>query len=113
MMGALLVLLVLFSRSAHNSESPQALAARQQLEADMLLAKESLAWRSEQLVAVRARTAEDLAKARLQLAGVEENSRQIADELEKLIRDSDALAATTRPLETSDNDIRLLEEKLK
>ena len=71
MMGALLVLLVLFSRSAHNSESPQALAARQQLEADMLLAKESLAWRSEQLVAVRARTAEDLAKARLQLAGVE------------------------------------------
>ena len=113
MMGALLVLLVLFSRSAHNSESPQALAARQQLEADMLLAKESLAWRSEQLVAVRARTAEDLAKARLQLAGVEENSRQIADELEKLIRDSDALAATTRPLETSGNDIRLLEEKLK
>ena len=78
-MGALLVLLVLFSRSAKTGAGEAEVDV-----AELEQARDELAWRREQLVGVRERTAEDLAKARMQLAGVEENSRELADELERL-----------------------------
>ena len=81
-MGALLVLLVLFSRSARHGTDAETSADV----AEMELAKESLGWRLGQLAGVRDRTAADLAAARLQLAGVEEHSRELTDELERLER---------------------------
>ena len=81
-MGALLVLLVLFSRSARHGADAETSADV----AEMELAKESLGWRLGQLAGVRDRTAADLAAARLQLAGVEEHSRELIDELERLER---------------------------
>lgn len=90
-MGSLLVLLVLFSRSAKHGESAEAAQARVAEEQELELARDSLAWRREQLAGVRDRTADDLAKARLQLAGVEENNRGLQDELERLVRTAEAL----------------------
>ncbi|NDC54920.1 MAG: hypothetical protein EBZ74_11755, partial [Planctomycetia bacterium] len=81
-MGSLLVLLVLFSRSARQGAEGAAVADV----ADLELARESLGWRVGQLEGVRDRTADDLANARLQLAGTEEHARALADELEKLER---------------------------
>ncbi len=81
-MGALLVLLVLFSRSARHGADAETSADVSEME----LAKESLGWRLGQLAGVRDRTAADLAAARLQLAGVEEHSRELTDELERLER---------------------------
>ena len=81
-MGALLVLLVLFSRSARHGVDAETSADVSEME----LAKESLGWRLGQLAGVRDRTAADLAAARLQLAGVEEHSRELIDELERLER---------------------------
>ena len=46
MMGALLVLLVIFSSSAKQGETAEAIAARQQLEDMLQSEKESLAWRA-------------------------------------------------------------------
>lgn len=81
-MGALLVLLVLFSRSARQGGDAASTADI----AEMELAKESLGWRLGQLAGVRDRTASDLAAARLQLAGIEEHARELTDELDKLER---------------------------
>ncbi|MFM8435759.1 MAG: hypothetical protein ACKOBP_10545 [Planctomycetia bacterium] len=106
-MGALLVLLVLFSRSAKEGAATESGADI----ADLELVKESLGWRLEQLSGVRERTAADLAAARLQLAGVEEHTRELTDELEKLERTlAQAAAGGPRP---SDADLAALEEKLK
>ncbi|NDC64501.1 MAG: hypothetical protein EBZ59_11085, partial [Planctomycetia bacterium] len=110
MMGALLVLLVLFSRSARRGDGPEAADAGPQT-AEMELAKEHLAWRLDQLAEVRRRTADDLARARLQLAGVEEHARALADELERLEQVSRTLADdSARP---GADDVEALERKLK
>ena len=94
-MGALLVLLVLFSSSADQKEKvaaaeAQSEAARQQ-ENELELAREDLAWRLEQLGGVRSRTADALSRARLQLAGIEEHARSLVDEFEQLGRMADSL----------------------
>ena len=47
-MGSLLVLLVLFSRSASRADSAAAEAARRQQEDDLAQARDELAWRLEQ-----------------------------------------------------------------
>jgi len=106
-MGALLVLLVLFSRSAREEAATDSGAEI----ADLELVKESLGWRLEQLAGVRERTAADLAEARLQLAGVEEHARKLTDELERLERTL-ARADSGGPRPT-DADLAALEEKLK
>jgi hypothetical protein len=106
-MGALLVLLVLFSRSA--KEGGQAEADVAELE----LAKENLGWRLDQLRGVRDRTADDLAKARLQLAGTEEHTRELADELERLEKLHAELAAGGGGSKQADADLAALEAKLK
>ena len=95
MMGALLVLLVLFSRSAQRNDTAAAEAARQQAERqardELEAAREELAWRIDQMREVRDRTADELAKARMQLAGTEEDARKLADELDALGRTAEAL----------------------
>ncbi|MFM8497744.1 MAG: hypothetical protein ACKOEM_19815 [Planctomycetia bacterium] len=105
-MGALLVLLVLFSRSARQGAD----AAASPDVAELELAKESLGWRVEQLAGVRDRTASDLAAARLQLAGVEDHTRELTDELENLERLLAQLeSGATRPVDT---DLAALEARL-
>jgi hypothetical protein len=106
-MGALLVLLVLFSRSAQNGGQAEADVA------ELELAKENLAWRLEQLRGVRDRTADDLAKARLQLAGTEDHTRELADELERLEKLHAELAAGGTGSKQADADLAALEAKLK
>jgi hypothetical protein len=95
MMGALLVLLVLFSRSARQQDTAEAAAARQAAEQqsrdELEAAREELAWRIEQMREVRDRTAEELAKARMQLAGTEEDARRLADEFDALGRTAESL----------------------
>ncbi|MEI6036319.1 MAG: hypothetical protein WCQ91_00150, partial [Planctomycetota bacterium] len=108
MMGALLVLLVLFSRSVQNGDHAEAAAAVEQLE----LARDSLAWRVEQLGGVRDRTSADLAKARLQLAGIEEHTRQMSDELDQVVRTGETLAAGGGR-RTAAAELATLEERLK
>jgi hypothetical protein len=115
MMGALLVLLVLFSRSARLGDGESAAAARANREAEeeLQLVRENLAWRVDQLKGVRDRTADDLARARLQLAGIEENSRALSDELERLGRLGESLSAAAQPLLAGADKIAALERKLK
>jgi hypothetical protein len=112
-MGALLVLLVLFSRSAKDAEQAATEAAARQQEDDLRLAQEQLAWRLEQLQGVRDRTLADLARTRMQLAGIEDDNRQLADELEGLERMAAALAADARPDETDAALVADLEQRLK
>jgi hypothetical protein len=112
-MGALLVVLVLFSRSAKNSEQAAAAAALQQQEDDLRLAREQFAWRLEQLQGVRDRTLADLSRARMQLAGVEDDNRRLADELEGLERMAAALAADARPEDADAASLADLERRLK
>ena len=109
MMGALLVLLVLFSRSVKIGGQQEAAADTAELE----LAKESLAWRLTQLQGVRDRTAEDLAKARMQLAGTEEHARELTDELERLERMHADLAGNAGSNSTAAAEVAALEAKLK
>ena len=99
-MGSLLVVLVIFSRSAKQAgiaaaekaraEAAAAAAAERQ---EMELARDELGWRIDHVRGLRDRTAEELAKARMQLAGTEENARQLADELDELARVIEALEA--------------------
>jgi hypothetical protein len=92
-MGALLVLLVLFSRSAEQADvAAEAEAARRQIE-ELELTRDEFAWRLGQLEGVRSRTADELAKARMQLAGIEEHARALVDELEQLEQTAEALAS--------------------
>ena len=116
-MGSLLVVLVIFSRSAKQAgiaaaeqaraaAAAAADAARQELE----LAREELGWRIDHVKTMRDRTAEDLAKARMQLAGTEENARQLADELDALARIVEALESEVATAD--DRTILELERKL-
>lgn len=101
-MGSLLVVLVIFSRSARQAGLAAAEQARAEAEAasvaqreELELAREELGWRIAQTQALRDRTAEDLSKARMQLAGTEETARELADELDKLARVLEALENET------------------
>jgi hypothetical protein len=116
-MGSLLVVLVIFSRSAklagiaaaekaHEAAAAAAADERQALE----LAREELGWRIDHVRAMRDRTADDLAKARMQLAGTEENARQLADELDALARVIEALESEAA--QADDQTILELERKL-
>ncbi len=91
-MGSLLVLLVLFSRSAQEADSAAEQEAARLRQEELALARDELAWRLDQLGGVRERTAEDLARARLQLAGIEDAARALIDEFHELERTAAALA---------------------
>ena len=92
-MGSLLVLLVIFSRSAQNADTAAAATATAAAAEELLLAREELAWRIDQLAGVKARTEDDLARVRMQLAGIEEHARGLADEFDALEQTAAALEA--------------------
>lgn len=101
-MGALLVLLVLFSRSAERADdAAEAEATRRKVE-ELELARDEFAWRLGQLQGVRSRTADELAKARMQLAGIEDHARALADELRSLEQTAESLASP--PADTADGE---------
>ena len=96
-MGALLVLLVIFSRRAAESETAAARAAGQERREELEAARDDLRWRLEALQGVRERTAGDLARERMRLAGVEEDARKLADEIDALERTAAALERDAPP----------------
>lgn len=112
-MGALLVLLVLFSRSAKDSERAATEAAQRHRADDLRLEQEQLAWRLAQLQEVRDRTLADLSRARMQLAGVEDDNRTLADELDGLERVAAALAEDAKPDPADAAALAELERRLK
>jgi hypothetical protein len=116
-MGSLLVVLVIFSRSAKLAGVAAADAARAAAAAaaaderqELELAREELGWRIDHVRSMRDRTADDLAKARMQLAGTEENARQLADELDALARVVEALESEAA--QADDRTILELERQL-
>ncbi len=114
MMGALLVVLVVFSRSANQADT-QAMAAEmaaaaQKVREELELARDEMAWRIEQLQGVRSRTMEDLARARMQLAGIEADARTLVDELDELERTAAALES--EPEEDDKGSLNGLEQRL-
>jgi hypothetical protein len=111
-MGSLLVLLVLFSRSARDAGDAGD-AAAVQAEEDLALARDQLRWRLEQVRGIRDRTANDLSKTRMQLAGVEENARALADELAHLGRVARSLDAESPAAAATDAELAALEARLK
>ena len=111
-MGALLVVLVLFSRSVKQNEAAKLDHESEELAAELELARDSLHWRRDQLAGVRERTAEELATARMQLAGIEENTRALEDELAKLERTAAALVSDAGAVAVDDETLRGLEERL-
>ena len=113
-MGALLVLLVLFSRSARQGDTAAAADRREaerQAREELEAARDELAWRIDQLREVRDRTADELAKARMQLAGTEEDARRLADELDALGQTAEALVQAAAD-DTSAEAILELERRL-
>ena len=106
-MGSLLVLLVLFSRSARVADRGAADEAADRRRADLELARDDLAWRLEQLQVIRERTAAKLARERLRLAGAEDDSRKLADELAELERVAVALAAEPTAAPDADRESEL------
>lgn len=117
-MGSLLVILVIFSRSAKQAGIAAAVEAEAQAAAataaergELELAREELGWRIDQIRGVRDRTAEELAKARMQLAGTEETARKLADELEALARTAEALEGDAGDA-SADETVLELERKL-
>jgi hypothetical protein len=92
-MGALLVLLVLFTRAAQESETARDQAAQAARAEELQLARDELAWRLAQIKEIRDRTAADLTTARMQLAGAEDDIRSLEDELAALERTALAAAA--------------------
>ena len=111
-MGALLVVLVLFSRSVRQNETAKLDKEQESLVEELELTRDSLAWRREQMNGVRERTAEELAKARMQLAGIEESSRALQDEFANLERTAAALASQGTMVTADDDTLRGLEQRL-
>jgi len=111
-MGALLVVLVLFSRSVQQNETAKLDQEQASLAEELELTRDSLAWRREQLEGVRERTADELARARMQLAGIEESTRSLQDEFATLERTAAALASQTGTVAADDDTLRGLEQRL-
>ena len=111
-MGSLLVLLVIFSRSAQQAEAQASAAAEATAVEELALAREELSWRLDQLQGVKARTAEELARVRMQLAGIEENARALADEFAALERTAAALEAGAGDGADTDPPLAELEARL-
>ncbi|MGA0040308.1 MAG: hypothetical protein ACO3NZ_10695 [Pirellulales bacterium] len=108
-MGALLVLLVIFSRSAAGHREAEEVAILE----EMAVEREGLRWRVEQLQAMRQKTLDDLSQARLGLAGIEDNARALSDELAALEREIAALeAAKTAGTSNLEKELSTLEQRL-
>ena len=80
-MGALLVLLVLFGNSINQQEEHLAVEQSERIKAELRGRSDSLSWRLKQLSDMRSKTNDELESLRLQLAGIEENSRDLSADL--------------------------------
>lgn len=107
-MGALLVLLVIFSRSVKDTQTADEAAVLEEL----AIERASLQWRIEQLRAMRQQTLDDLSQARMGLAGIEDTSRQLSDELAALERELAALSAEKGGAPADAEERAALERKL-
>ena len=107
-MGALLVLLVIFSRSVKDTQTADEAAVLEEL----AIERASLQWRIEQLRAMRQQTLDDLSQARMGLAGIEDTSRQLSDELAALERELAALSAERGGAPADAEERAALERKL-
>ncbi len=116
-MGALLVVLVIFSQSAKQAGVAAAEQAKLAAEAagrahreELELVRDEIHWRIDHTTVMRDQSADELAKARLQLAGTEETARKLADELEAIVRQAEAIDS---PGDDAEADaIRDLEQRL-
>ena len=107
-MGALLVLLVIFSRSVKDTQTADEAAVLEEL----AIERASLQWRIEQLRAMRQQMLDDLSQARMGLAGIEDTSRQLSDELAALERELAALSAERGGAPADAEERAALERKL-
>ena len=107
-MGALLVLLVIFSRSVKDTQTADEAAVLEEL----AIERASLQWRIEQLRAMRQQTLDDLSQALMGLAGIEDTSRQLSDELAALERELAALSAERGGAPADAEERAALERKL-
>lgn len=113
-MGALLVLLVIFSRSA----SQQVASVEASASAELIAMKVAIEQRLDQLAVAKAQAVEALSQSRLQLAGIEEHARSLEDEFSSLEKMAKSLAAgdvahgDPREVETLEHKLADAKEKL-
>ena len=113
-MGALLVLLVLFSRASREKGSArEELQAQLDLEQQLIIERDSLIWRLDQIETIRVKTSRDLSEARIQLAGIEEHVQTLTDELNDLDDHMRSLEVADTAEETPASEIEALEQELK
>ena len=111
-MGALLVLLVLFGHSIGQQDESVAIEQAMQMEAELQGRVDNLSWRLEQLKGMRSKTNDELETLRLQLAGIEDNSRSLAAELKDLQKVRESLLAKKAVAVTTTDELRQLEAEL-
>jgi len=111
-MGALLVLLVLFGNSINQQEDALAIEQAEQVKAELAGRADNLSWRLEQLTSMRSKTNDELESLRLQLAGIEENSRELSANLQSLQKVQENLFRNDSFDSPTDNELLTLEEKL-
>jgi len=111
-MGALLVLLVLFGHSVGQQDENKDLEQAMQMEAELQGRIENLSWRLEQLKGMREKTNDELEKLRLQLAGIEENSRSLSAELKDLQQVREDLLSKEAVVAITTDELRELEAEL-
>ncbi len=113
-MGALLVLLVLFSRASREKGSArEEIQAQLDLEQQLIIERDSLIWRLDQIETIRVKTSRDLSEARIQLAGIEEHVQTLTDELNDLDDHMRSLEVADTAEETPASEIEALEQELK
>jgi hypothetical protein len=83
-MGALILLLVIFTRQARLQAAAQAATAVKEHHEDLHNEAEMIAWRIEQLKLAREKTERQLAESRLLLGHLEDHSRRLREQLSGL-----------------------------
>ncbi len=111
-MGALLVLLVLFGNSINQQEENLAVEQSELMKSELRGRSDSLSWRLEQLSDMRSKTNDELESLRLQLAGIEENTRDLSADLHGLHEFQENLVKTDSFESPTDDELRALEQKL-
>ena len=108
----LLVLLVLFGNSMSRQDERVVVEPAMQMEAELQGRVDSLSWRLEQLKEMRSKTSDELETLRLQLAGIEDNSRNLAAELKALQKVREDLFDAKLVAVTTSDEMRELEAEL-
>ena len=111
-MGALLVLLVLFGNSINQQEEGLAVEQSEQMMAELRGRADSLSWRLKQLGDMRSKTNGELESLRLQLAGIEENSRELLADLQSLHKSQEKLGKNESFESPTSDELQALEKRL-